>query len=51
MYYIRGTDGKLYATCPPPEPQRQQPITLWEFIQGVAVVAGLAVSAREISRW
>ena len=28
MYLIRGADGKLYATCPPPEPQRQHK-ALW----------------------
>lgn len=28
-----------------------QPISLWTLIQGLAVVAGLTVSLREISRW
>jgi hypothetical protein len=28
-----------------------KPITFWEFIQGAAVVAGLLVSLRQISRW
>jgi hypothetical protein len=51
QYRFRGPDGRVYAP-PAPKPQpRQPPISLWEFIQGFAVVAGLAVSMREISRW
>jgi hypothetical protein len=33
------------------ETRPSEPVNLWGLIQGLAVVAGLAVSLREISRW
>lgn len=55
MYLFKGEDGRPCA-CPQPEPQQPttpqtQPMTFWQFIQGAAVVAGLIVSVREMSRW
>ena len=53
-YIARGPDGRpclryrplpQLQNCPPP-----QPITLWQFVQGAAVVAGLFASLSEISR-
>jgi hypothetical protein len=52
---IVSSDGTKPTTARSPEPvcapPQTQPITFWNVVQGLAVVAGLAVSLREISRW
>jgi hypothetical protein len=51
QYLFRWSDGTI-RSYPEPEPQPcQQTNSLWAFVQGLAVVAGLAVSLREIWRW
>jgi hypothetical protein len=44
------TNDTPQPNCTVPNSQRPQPITLWQFVQGVGVVAALIVSLREISR-
>jgi hypothetical protein len=43
--YLPTNDPPDGSNLRPPKP------TLWDLIQGIAVVAGLAVSLHEISQW